>query len=82
MMLQCVSLVAAFLLNVSAAACMRFPPSESVLAKLLMLASKQVGRPAIRGCFAYDLVLCLRRHCFLRLLLFCCTCPLLCAGAL
>ena len=40
-----------------------------------------LGRPSIRGCFAYGLVLCLRPRCFLRLLLFC-TCPLLCAGAL
>ena len=32
MKLQCVSLVAAFLLGVSSAACMRLPPSESVLA--------------------------------------------------
>ena len=33
------------------------------------------------GCFAYGLVLCLRRRCCLRLLLFC-TCPPLCPGAL
>ena len=40
-----------------------------------------LGRPSIRGCFAYGLVLCLRRRCFLRLLLFC-TCPPLRTGAL
>ena len=34
MELQCVSLVAAFLLGVSSAACTRLPPSESVLASL------------------------------------------------
>ena len=34
MKLQCVSLVAAFLLGVSSAACTRLPPSESVLASL------------------------------------------------
>ena len=40
-----------------------------------------LGRPSIRGCSAYGLVLCLPRPCSLRLLLFC-TCPPLCAGAL
>ena len=39
------------------------------------------GRPSIRGCSAYGLVLCLPRRCSLRLLLFC-TCPRLGAGAL
>ena len=39
-----------------------------------------LGRPSIRGCSAYGLVLCLPRRCSLRLLLFC-TCPPLCAGA-
>ena len=40
-----------------------------------------LGRPSIRGCSPYGLVLCLPRRCSLRLLLFC-TCPPLCAGAL
>ena len=40
-----------------------------------------LGRPSIRGCSAYGLVLCLPRRCSLRLLLSC-TCPPLCAGAL
>ena len=34
MKLQCLALVAAFLLGVSSAACTRLPPSESVLASL------------------------------------------------
>ena len=40
-----------------------------------------LGRPSIRGCSAYGLVLRLPRRCSLPLLLFC-TCPPLCAGAL
>ena len=73
MKLQCVCLVAAFLLGVPSAACTRLPPSESVLAGL--------RRPSVRGCSAYGPVLCLPRRCSLRQLLFC-TCPPLCAGAL
>ena len=59
MKLQCVSLVAAFLLGVSSAACTRLPPSESVLAtprlpawssvhsRLLCLRSGPLSAPAL-----------------------------------
>ena len=42
MKLQCVSLVAAFLLGVSSAACTRLPPSETVLASLCLPAWSSV----------------------------------------
>ena len=42
MKLQCVSLVAAFLLGVSSAACTRLPPSESMLACLRLPAWSSV----------------------------------------
>ena len=42
MKLQCVSLVAAFLLGVLSAACTRLPPSESVLASLCLPAWSSV----------------------------------------
>ena len=77
MKFQCLSLVAAFLLGASAAACTRLRPSESVLASLRLPAWSSVHS----WFSAYGLVPCLPRRCSLHLLLFC-TCPPLCAGAL
>ena len=71
MKLQCVSLVAAFLLGVSSATRTRLPRGRS---RCWPVSAFLLGRPSIRGCSAYGLVLCLPRPCSLRLLLFC-TCP-------
>ena len=69
MKLQCVSLVAVFLLGLSSAACTRLPPSESVLVSLRLPAWSSV-----HSWLLYGPVLCLPGHCYLRLLMFC-TCP-------
>ena len=71
MKLQCLALVAAFLLGVSSAACTRVPPCWQAFAFLL-------GRPFTHGCSARGFVLYPPRRCSLHLF---CTCPPLCRGA-
>ena len=77
MKLQCLDLVAAFLLGVSSAVCTRQPPTASMLAHFRL--------PAWSSVHAWFLRLrtgpILPRRACLRLILFC-TCPPLCAGAL
>ena len=76
MSLQCLDIVAAFLLGVSSAVCTRQPPTASILARF-----RPPGHPSMHGCSAYGLGLILPRSACLRLIFFR-MCPALCVGAL
>ena len=74
--LQCLDIVAVFLLGVPSAVCTRQPPTESMLGRFHLPAWSSV-----RGCSAYGPGLIFPRSACLRLILFC-KCPPLCVGAL
>ena len=77
MKLQCLGLVAAFLVGVSSAVCTRQPPTASMLAHFRLPACPL----SVRGCSAYGSGPILPRCACLCLILFC-TCPPLCTGVL